>query len=60
MKHLVDLEYLQERFDDEAVLSALYEHACELKIVALIDAIEMYWGMKEEIVCVTIIQITDM
>lgn len=47
MKHIIDLEYLMGEFNnDEVVLDALYEHACELRITALITAIEMYWATQ--------------
>lgn len=45
MDHIIDLEYLQQ-FGNEAVLEALYEHACELQIVSLIDAIDEYWKTR--------------
>ena len=48
MKHLVDLEYLNNTFRGDAVLSALYEHSCELNITPLVSAIELYWEQEAD------------
>jgi hypothetical protein len=53
MKHLVDLGHIANYIknggaSEDAVLDILYEHACELKLTALIEAIEMYWRIKAD------------
>lgn len=48
MSHLIDLEHVAKHIDNsnsdkEIVLDILYEHACELRLTCLIEAIELYW-----------------
>lgn len=51
--HLVDLEHIAKYINNgnnnpEVVLDILYEHACELRLICLINAIELYWQSRDE------------